>query len=121
MENVSINFIKRMEHFLNVMSDTTRLRIMLSLLDDSKCTCNCEHCSGCEHMHCMIEKSVNEIVEEVDLSQSLVSHQLSVLRRNNLVKTRKEGTKVYYSLNDAHVKSLLNIVREHLEEENHGK
>lgn len=117
MRNLEPKFINKMEHFLNVMSDSTRLKIMLSLLDDSKCTCNCEHCSKCEHMHCMIELSVNEIVGKVNLSQSLVSHQLKVLRVNNLVKTRKEGTKVFYSLNDAHVKSLLNIVIEHLEEE----
>ena len=65
----------------------------------------------------MIEKSVNEIVNEVGVSQSLVSHQLRVLKDAGLVRTRKEGQKVYYALNDGHVKALLNIAIEHVEEE----
>ena len=62
------------------------------------------------------EKSVSEIVEEVGASQSLVSHQLSVLKNADLVSTRKDGTKVFYRLADEHVDMLLKIVYEHVSE-----
>jgi DNA-binding transcriptional ArsR family regulator len=62
------------------------------------------------------EKNVSEIVEEVGASQSLVSHQLSVLKNADLVSTRKDGTKVFYRLADEHVDMLLKIVYEHVSE-----
>ena len=46
----------------------------------------------------------------------MVSHQLKVLKKANLVSTHKEGTKVYYKLADDHVNSLLKVVQEHAEE-----
>jgi len=64
----------------------------------------------------MIERCVSEIVEDTKCSQSLVSHQLKVLKELDLVKTRKQGLRVYYSLSDAHIKELLNILLEHVEE-----
>jgi len=60
--------------------------------------------------------AVSEIVEEVGASQSLVSHQLSVLKNADLVSTRKDGTKVFYRLADEHVDMLLKIVYEHVSE-----
>ena len=91
------NVLDQMEQMLNVASDFTRLKIMYAISDS--------------------EKSVNEIVNEVGASQSLISHQLKVLKRANLVSRRKEGTKIYYFLSDEHVISLLNIVNEHVLEE----
>lgn len=112
------DIIEKMEFVLDIASDATRLKIMFSLLDDSLCTCDCACCGECEHRHCMIEKCVSEIMEEVEASQSLISHQLKVLKDADLVQTRKEGTKVFYSLKDGHVKALLKVVYEHaLEEE----
>ncbi len=108
--------IKQMEELLKVTSDFTRLKIMYSLLDDSKCECNCSDCASCKHLHCMIEKCVSEIYKEINASQSLVSHQLRVLKEASLVKVRKEGTKIYYSLSDSHIKVLLKIVYEHIME-----
>lgn len=64
----------------------------------------------------MIEKSVSEIVALVGCSQSLVSHQLKVLKDNDIVKTRKDGLRVYYSLKDGHIKELLDLTLEHVEE-----
>ena len=64
----------------------------------------------------MIEKCVSEIVETTGCSQSLVSHQLKVLKDADIVKTRRDGLKIYYSLKDAHVKELLNVVKDHVEE-----
>ncbi len=91
------NVLDEMESVLNIASDFTRLKIMYAISDG--------------------EKSVSEIVEEVGASQSLVSHQLKILRKANLVSTRKEGTRVYYHLADDHVISLLNVVHEHVTED----
>ena len=88
--------LTKMEELLDVASDYTRLKILYAIMDE--------------------DKSVSTIVEEVGASQSLVSHQLKVLKKANLVSTHKEGTKVYYKLADDHVNSLLKVVQEHAEE-----
>lgn len=96
-ETPSNNIIEKMENLLNIASDFTRLKILYAISEG--------------------EKSVSEIVAEVGASQSLVSHQLTVLRKNHLVATRKEKTRVYYSLDDHHVIELLNVVYDHVTEE----
>lgn len=118
MKDVKISTINKMESLLSTASDATRLKIMLVLLDDDECCCGEEcNCGACEVMSCMIEKCVNDIVNETGASQSLVSHQLKVLKDADLVRTRKEGTKVYYSLKDKHVRLLLGVAYEHVMEE----
>ena len=123
MKNIKNSTVKKMESLLETASDATRLKIMLALLDDSLCHCgHCEHehnCSSCTTLDCMIEKCVNDIAEEIGASQSLVSHQLKVLKDADLVDTRKEKTKVYYSLKDKHVRLLLGVAYEHVMEEEH--
>ena len=124
MKDVKTTTIKKMESLLETASDATRLKIMLALLDDSLCHCgHCDdehNCSSCQTLDCMIEKCVNDIAEEIGASQSLVSHQLRVLKDADLVGTRKEKTKVYYSLKDKHVRLLLGVAYEHvMEEESH--
>lgn len=94
--------IKDMEEMLKIASDATRLKIMFSLLDDDI------------KKETLIEKCVGEIQSDIDASQSLVSHQLKVLKDADLVASRKEGTKVYYSLKDEHVRKLLEVVLEHV-------
>ena len=89
--------VDKMESVLNIMSDFTRLKIMYAIKGQ--------------------EKNVGEIVKEVGASQSLVSHQLKVLKKANLVTVRKEGTKVFYELADEHVYQLLDICKAHVEEE----
>lgn len=86
--------LDKMEELLNISSDFTRLKMMYCLSEG--------------------EKNVSEIVAEVGASQSLVSHQLKVLRKAHLVATRKEGRKVYYRLDDDHVLSLLRVVEDHV-------
>ena len=105
--------ISKMRDMLSIASDMTRLKIMLSLLDESKCDCGCSGCGGCKSRPCMIEKCVSEIVEDTGASQSLISHQLKVLKDFDLVGTRREGTKIYYSLKDGHVKQLISVALEH--------
>jgi ArsR family transcriptional regulator, lead/cadmium/zinc/bismuth-responsive transcriptional repressor len=88
--------IDKMEALLNIASDYTRLKIMYAISEG--------------------DKNVSQIVQEVGASQSLVSHQLKILRKAHLVSTRKDKTKVYYRLADEHVIALLNVVYEHVEE-----
>ena len=89
--------IDKMEGLLNIASDSTRLKIMYVISQG--------------------EKSVSEIVEEVGASQSLVSHQLHVLKKAKLVSSRKQGTHVFYVLADEHINQLLKVVYEHVMEE----
>lgn len=89
--------LDQMEELLNIASDFTRLKILYAISEG--------------------EVSVSEIVEKVGASQSLVSHQLKILRKANLVSTRKEKTRVFYSLADHHVLDLLHVVFDHVTEE----
>ena len=116
---INIQTIKKMERVLQVCGDATRLKIMLSLLNDRECSCCCGElrcCGKCKTLSCMVERCVSEIVEETKCSQSLVSHQLKVLRDIDVVKARKQGLRVYYSLKDGHIKEILNTLKEHVEE-----
>lgn len=108
--------ISKMTDMLSIAGDRTRLKIMLALIDEDKCECGGakhSHCGTCEHRHCMIEKCVSEIMVDVNASQSLISHQLKVLKDFDLVSTRRDGKKIYYSLKDGHVKQLISVVLEH--------
>jgi ArsR family transcriptional regulator len=80
--------------FFKVLGESTRLKILYALLKNEIC--------------------VGELSESLCISQSSVSHQLRILRQNGLVKFRKQGKTVFYSLDDAHVESLLNQSLEHL-------
>lgn len=73
--------------FFKVFGDSTRLKILCALLEKEMC--------------------VGDLAEALGLNQSAVSHQLRVLRQNDLVKFRKDGKTVYYSLDDTHVSTLL--------------
>lgn len=115
MKNEQI--IKKVEKLLDVASDFTRLKIMNALLDESRCSCSCSSCGECRHRHCMIEKCVGDICLAINASQSLVSHQLKVLKDANLIDSRKEGNRVYYFLKDGHIKDLLRIATDHVMEE----
>ena len=92
--------IDKMENILNVASDSTRIKILYSLLDEER-----------------TEKTVSEIVKDINASQSLVSHQLKILKDSRLVTSRRQGKNIFYSLIDRHVKLLLEVVYEHVTEE----
>lgn len=89
-------FISKLSEFYKVFGDTTRLRILYILLNDKKC--------------------VNEISEKLEISQSAISHQLKILRLYNLVKYEKKGQSVFYSINDNHVKGILEYGFQHMGE-----
>lgn len=79
-----------------IFGDSTRIKILYSLFDDDLC--------------------VGDIAAILNLSQSSVSHQLRILKDSKLVKFKREGKSVIYSLDDDHVRSILNLGMEHLEE-----
>lgn len=79
-----------------VFGDSTRIRILYALFESELC--------------------VGDIAQLLGLSQTAVSHQLRVLKSNKLVKFRREGKTVFYSLADDHVCLILNQGMEHVEE-----
>ncbi len=80
--------------FYKVFGDSTRIKILYTLLDREMC--------------------VGELVDELNINQSAISHQLRVLRQNDLVKFRKEGKTVIYSIDDEHVSVLLHQGLNHI-------
>ena len=79
-----------------VFGDSTRIKILYALHDNELC--------------------VQDIANAVQLSQSAVSHQLRVLKDSKLVRFRREGKTVYYALDDDHVRSILSMGMDHIEE-----
>ena len=88
--------IVKISELFKAFADPTRVRIILAL-DRG-------------------ELNVSQIVEEVDASQTAVSHQLRVLKQTHLVKFRRDGKNIIYSLADNHIKSILDCAIEHIEE-----
>ena len=78
----------------SALSDPTRLRIISILLDS--------------------EMNVGEIATQLEMTESAVSHQLRGLRQMRLVRTRKSGRQVFYSLDDDHVAKLFNLGLDHI-------
>lgn len=78
--------IKETVSLFKIFSDYTRLRIIDLLTEDEYC--------------------VQDISDNLETSQSAISHQLKLLRDLNVVKTRKQGKQVFYSLQDEHVKEI---------------
>lgn len=60
------------------------------------------------------EQCVSEIAEQVELSQSAISHQLRILKQMQLIKFRRDGKNILYSLADDHVKTILQMGLEHV-------
>lgn len=87
LNNVTEENILKVSKFFKSISDPTRLRILLALSEK--------------------EMNVSSITELLEMEQSAVSHQLKALRENRLVKSRKEGKSVVYSLDDQHVVDIL--------------
>ena len=122
---ISDHVINKMEETLKIASDATRLKILFCLLEEldahspSDCGCGNPGCHCADEARSLIEKSVNDIALQIGCSQSLTSHQLKVLKDGNFVKSRKDGTRIYYSLKDAHVREIIKITYEHVTEDEH--
>jgi ArsR family transcriptional regulator len=90
------NTIDALSEVFKVFGDGTRLKILWALFDDELC--------------------VFDISERLGMSQSAISHQLRTLKQARLVKARREGKNTFYSLDDEHVKRIIEQVMIHIEE-----
>ena len=77
-----------------VFGDSTRIRILYVLFECEVCVC--------------------DLANILQMSQSAISHQLRILKTNKLVKNRREGKSIYYSLADDHVRTIINNAMEHI-------
>ena len=85
-----------MAELFKMFGDSTRIKILCGLFEGEKC--------------------VQEITDATGTSQSAVSHQLRLLKQARLVRCRRSGKQIYYSLADDHVKTILGMAKDHLEE-----
>ena len=96
-DELPLSQVRGVAELFKILGDPTRLRLVQAL-------------SGAE------ELCVCDIALVLGMSQSAVSHQLAILRQARLVKYRKDGKVVYYSLDDGHVASLIAVAVEHVSE-----
>lgn len=87
----------RIAEFFRVFGDPTRIRILQVLFESEMCVC--------------------DIAYLLNMSQSAISHQLRVLKQAGIVKYRKEGRVVYYSLDDDHIESIFDQGYQHILEQ----
>lgn len=80
-----------------VFGDSTRIRILYVLFEAEVCVC--------------------DLANALNMTQSAISHQLRILKQNKLVKSRREGKSIFYSLADGHVRTIIAQGREHIEED----
>lgn len=80
-----------------VFGDSTRIRILFVLFEAEVCVC--------------------DLAAALNMTQSAISHQLKILKQSKLVKSRREGKSVFYSLADGHVRTIIAQGREHIEED----
>ena len=80
-----------------VFGDSTRIRILFVLFEAEVCVC--------------------DLAKALNMTQSAISHQLRILKQTKLVKSRREGKSIFYSLADDHVRTIINQGREHIEED----
>lgn len=102
----TVNMVKRkmpleenlydLAELFKVFGDTTRIKILWALAESEMCVC--------------------DIAALLNMTQSAISHQLRVLKQARLVKNRKDGKVVYYSLDDAHVKQIFEQGLVHINE-----
>ena len=88
--------ISKVANLFKLIGDSTRLKLIFSLLEKPK--------------------TVSELCLTTSSSQSLVSHQLKILKDNYIVSSKKQGNFVTYFLIDEHINILLNICRTHINE-----
>jgi len=94
------NDVAQLADLFHLLGDPTRLRIVLSCLD--------------------APIAVGEIATGLQLSSSLVSHHLRLLRAARIVKAERQGKQVFYSAADAHISGVLADMLEHIAEPTHG-
>ncbi|MDD5805305.1 ArsR/SmtB family transcription factor [Blautia sp. HCP3S3_H10_1] len=91
------NELYDLAELFKVFGDSTRIRILFVLFEAEVCVC--------------------DLAKVLNMTQSAISHQLRILKQNKLVKSRREGKSVFYSLADEHVRTIMDQGREHIEED----
>ena len=89
------NTFFKLAEFFKILGDTTRTKILFSLDQNEMCVC--------------------DIANVLGMSKSSISHQLGTLRRTGIVKCKRIGKEVYYTLDDEHIKQLFEVGLEHIE------
>ena len=91
-----VELFDKLIYFYKIVADSTRCKILFVLEQHEMCVC--------------------DIAYSLGMSKSLISHQLKILKNNNIVKSRKEGKEVYYTLSDNHIKVIFDVGVEHIKE-----
>lgn len=86
-----------LSELFKVFGDSTRIRILFVLFECEVCVC--------------------DLAEALNMTQSAISHQLKILKQSKLVKNRREGKSVFYSLADDHVRTIIAQGLDHIEED----
>jgi len=90
------NKLNKVSNLFKVLSDPTRIKILFALEKHELCVC--------------------DICVALNMTQSAISHQLKTLRDADLVRTRREGKTIFYTVADAHVHLIFNQAIDHVEE-----
>lgn len=94
---VNENNLYDLAELFKVFGDSTRIRILYVLFEKEVCVC--------------------DLAQTLNMTQSAVSHQLKILKQSKLVKARREGKSIFYSLADDHVRLIIDQGMEHVEED----
>ena len=89
------DLFNKLAEFFKIIGDPTRTKILFALDQNEMCVC--------------------DIANVLGMSKSSISHQLASLRKSGIVKHRREGKEVYYTLDDEHVKQVFEVGIEHIE------
>ena len=100
MKQLAPELITRAASCFRVVGNETRMKILCTIAHDEVC--------------------VDDIAENVQMTKSAVSHQLKILKDEGLVKSRRNGKNIYYSLDDQHVVDIIDIAFIHIEHKSHG-
>ena len=93
-EGIKENDLYILTEFFKVLGNPTRIRILLRLMERESC--------------------VSDLAERLGMTQSAVSHQLNLLKSNKLVRRRRDGKKIFYTLVDEHVRMVVKRGAEHI-------
>ncbi len=89
-----IKIFNDVSNFFKIIGDNTRIKILFSLDNNEMCVC--------------------DIANTLEMSKSSISHQLSILKENGIIKSRRSGKEVYYTLDDEHVSEVFEVALEHI-------
>ncbi|MBQ7100005.1 MAG: winged helix-turn-helix transcriptional regulator [Clostridia bacterium] len=94
-------FFGMLAGFYKILGDATRCKIIFALLKSEMCVC--------------------DLANVLSMTKSAVSHQLGKMKSNGVVRCRRDGKEVYYSLDDGHVAEILTVTAEHIGHKKGGK